>query len=117
MENIAMIVRKAPYGDISAAEAVRHALGAAADDIKTSLILLDSGVLLAKKGQSMGDTDFTNLEDTLATCIDMGVDVYADKGSLMHIFLNPADLAEGIKVAETAEIALLIKEAGTTFIF
>jgi len=51
MENIAMIVRKAPYGDINAAEAVRHALGAAADDIKTSLILLDSGVLLAKKGK------------------------------------------------------------------
>jgi tRNA 2-thiouridine synthesizing protein D len=117
MENIAMIVRKAPYGDISAAEAVRHALGAAADDLKTSLILLDSGVLLAKKGQDVGSTGFTNLGSTLMACIEMGAEVYADRESLTDCFLDPADLVEGIKVVEAAEIARLIKEAKTTFIF
>ena len=29
MSKIAMILRKAPYGDINAAEAVRHAMGGA----------------------------------------------------------------------------------------
>ena len=117
MENIAMVVRKAPYGDISAAEAVRHALGAVADDLKTSLILLDSGVLLAKKKQNVGSTGFTNLGSTLMACIEMGAEVYADKESLTDCSLDPADLVEGIKVVEAAEITRLIKEAKTTFIF
>ena len=44
MSKIAMILRRAPYGDINAAEAVRHALGAVSDDIEVSLILVDGGV-------------------------------------------------------------------------
>lgn len=51
MSKIAMILRKAPYGDINAAEAVRHAMGGAADELSVSLVLVDSGVLLARKGQ------------------------------------------------------------------
>ena len=117
MEHIAIIVRKAPYGDICAAEAVRHALGGAADDLKTSLVLVDSGVLLAKKGQDIGNTGFTNLGSTLMTCIDMGAEVYADKQSLIDCSLDSAELIEGIKVVDGAEIARLIKEAKTTMVF
>ncbi len=117
MGNIAMIVRRAPYGDISAAEAVRHALGAAADDLTTSLILLDSGVLLAKKGQDIGSTGFTNLGSTLLACTEMGAQVYADRQSLMECSLEPDELVEGAKVVDGAEIARIIKDAKTTFIF
>ena len=117
MEHIAIIVRKAPYGDISAAEAIRHALGGAADDLKTSLVLVDGGVLLAKKGQDVGNTVFTNLGSTLMACVEMGAEVYADKQSLIDCSLDSADLIEGIKVVDGAVIARLIKEAKTTMVF
>ena len=51
MAAIAMILKRSPYGDINAAEAVRHALGAVTGELNVDLILVDGGVLLAKKGQ------------------------------------------------------------------
>ena len=117
MGKIAMILRRAPYGDINAAEAVRHAMGGVADELTIDLILVDSGVLLAKKGQDDTGTGFTNLEGTLKDCIDMGVEVYADKASVREQHLESADIVDGVKLANAAEIAELMQEAKTTMIF
>ncbi len=117
MGKIVMILRRAPYGDINAAEAVRHAMGGAADELTVDLILVDSGVLLAKKGQDDTGTGFTNLEGTLKDCIDMGVEVYADKASVREQHLESADIVDGVKLASAAEIAELMQEAKTTMIF
>jgi sulfur relay (sulfurtransferase) DsrF/TusC family protein len=117
MSKIAMILRRSPYGDINAAEAVRHAMGGVADEIKIALILVDSGVLLAKKGQDDIETGFTNLEGALKDCIDMGVEVYADKISVREQHLEPSDIVDGVNVINGVEIAEIIKEAKTTMIF
>ena len=117
MGKIAMVLRRAPYGDINAAEAVRHAMGGVADELTVDLILVDSGVLLAKKGQDDTGTGFTNLEGTLKDCIDMGVEVYADKASVREQHLESADIVDGVKLASAAEIAELMQEAKTTMIF
>jgi predicted peroxiredoxin len=117
MSRIAMIVKRSPYGDINAAEAVRHAMGGVAGELSIDLILVDSGVLLAKKGQDDTGTGFTNLEGTLKDCIDMGVEVYADKASVREQHLEPADIVDGVKMASAAEIAELAREAKTTMIF
>lgn len=117
MSKIAMILRKAPYGDINAAEAVRHAMGGAADELAVSLILVDGGVLLAKKGQDDAGTGFTNLEGVLKDCIDMGVEIYADKVSLREQHVDAGDMVDGVKIVNGAEIAEIVKEAKTTMIF
>ncbi|MBI5073739.1 MAG: DsrE family protein [Nitrospirae bacterium] len=117
MGHIAMILRKPPYGDINAAEAVRHALGAASGDWKVSLILVDGGVLLAKKGQDDTGTGFTNLESTLKDCVDMGVDVYADYLSLALQSVKEEELPAGVQVKNESDIASLLKEADQTMIF
>ena len=117
MSKIAMILRKAPYGDINAAEAVRHAMGGAADELSVSLVLVDGGVLLAKKGQDDTGTGFTNLEGALKDCIDMGVEVYADKVSLREQHVDAGDMVDGVKIVNGAEIAEAVKEAKTTMIF
>ncbi|RJQ42106.1 MAG: hypothetical protein C4550_00270 [Nitrospiraceae bacterium] len=117
MSKIAMILRKAPYGDINAAEAVRHAMGGAADELAVSLLLVDGGVLLARKGQDDAGTGFTNLEGALKDCIDMGVEVYADKGSLTELQVETGDVVDGVKIVAGAEIAETVKEAKTTMIF
>lgn len=117
MGKIAMILRKPPYGDINAAEAVRHALGAASGDIEVSLVLVDGGVLLARKGQDDTGTGFTNLESTLKDCVEMGVEVFADNLSLIEHTLNKEDILEGVEVVNESDIAETIKEADTTMIF
>jgi len=117
MENIAMILKRFPYGDINAAEAVRHALGAVSFEMNVDLILVDGGVLLAKKGQDDTGTGFTNLEGALKDSLDMGVGVYADAVSLKTKHVEPGDLVEGVKAVSGSEIAGLVKKAKTTMIF
>jgi len=117
MSKIAMVLRKAPYGDINAAEAVRHALGGVSEDIKVSLIMVDAGVLLARKGQDDAGTGFTNLEGVLKDCMDMGVEIYADKGSVREQHVDAGDMVDGVKIVNGAEIAEIVKEAKTTMIF
>ncbi len=117
MGKIAIVLRRSPYGDINAAEAVRHALGGVADELSVDLILVDAGVLLAKQGQDDTETGFTNLGDTLMDCLEMGVDVYADKHSLREENMDTADIPEGIKVVTGSEIADIIKNAKTTMIY
>ncbi|TAN42703.1 MAG: hypothetical protein EPN25_02215 [Nitrospirae bacterium] len=117
MAHIAMILRKPPYGDINAAEAVRHALGAASDGMKVSLILVDGGVLLAKKGQDDTGAVLTNLETTLKDCIDMGVDVYADYLSLVEHSVKQEELPAGLQVKNESDIAYVVKAADKTMLF
>lgn len=117
MNKVAMILRKAPYGDINAAEAIRHSLGGVADGLNIVLLLVDGGVLTAKKGQSEVGTGFTNLETALKDCLEMGVEVYADKSSLKEQYLDLEDLIDGVKVVNSHEIAGIIKESDVTMIF
>ena len=117
MSKIAMILRRAPYGDINAAEAVRHALGAVSDDMEVSLILVDGGVLLARKGQDDTGTGFTNLETTLKDCTEMGVEVFADNLSLIEHGLKEEDVVDGVKLTDEDAIATILKEAEKTMIF
>jgi tRNA 2-thiouridine synthesizing protein D len=117
MAKIAIILKRSPYGDINAAEAVRHALGAIAGELSTDLILVDGGVLLAKKGQDDSGTGFTNLEGALKDCLDMGVAVYADTLSMKAQHMDPKDLVDGAKAVGSKEISGLVKEAKTTMIF
>ncbi len=117
MATVAMILRKPPYGDINAAEAVRHALGGVSGDWKVSLILIDGGVLLARGGQDDTGTGFTNLEATLKDCCEMGVDVYADWLSLIEHSLKEEDIVGNVQIKNASDIASIIKAADKTLIF
>jgi predicted peroxiredoxin len=117
MGNLAMILKRSPYGDINAAEAVRHGLGAVSFEMHVDLILMGGGVLLAKKGQNDIGTGFTNLEGVLKDCLDMGVAVYADVASLEAQRVASDDLVENVKLVNAKEIAGLIKEARSTMLF
>lgn len=117
MEKVAVVLRKSPYGEMNAAEAVRHAMGAASNEWDVSFILMDSGVLLAKKGQNISGAEFTNLEEALTDCINMGVKVYIDKPSLREQHLEAGDIHDRIKIVDGMDIAGLMQEAKATLVF
>lgn len=117
MKKLAIIVMKEPYGDMNAAEAVRHALGAVGEEFEVSMILTDGGVLLALKGQNMGNTGFTNLGHSLQDCVDRAINVYAENDSLTQAQLTDKDLIRGIKVIGSREVSDLLNEADQTLIY
>ncbi|MCC6347472.1 MAG: DsrE family protein [Nitrospirales bacterium] len=117
MGKITILLKRSPYGDINAAEAVRHAMGGTAGGMKVDIVLTDGGVLLAKKGQDDAGTGFTNLGAALKDCLGMGVAVYADKPSMREHRLEAADMIEGVAVSSGSEVAELIREATTVMIF
>jgi tRNA 2-thiouridine synthesizing protein D len=117
MESIAMVLRKPPYGDINAAEAVRHAIGAFNNEMKVSLILIDGGILLARKGQDNGNTGFTNLEGVLKAIINMEVEVFAENLSLIEHNVKQEDMVDGVTIVDIDEISALLKKAAATMIF
>jgi predicted peroxiredoxin len=117
MDRIAMILTRPPYGDVAAAEAVRHALGAASQELSVDLILLGGGVNLARKGQDDAGTGYTNLESSLNDCIEMGVAVHAEATALARNGVAGPDLLAGVAPIGAQEIARLVQEARWTMIF
>lgn len=118
VKSICIILRKLPYGTVLASEAVRHALGGVVEEMEqVSLILLDSGVYSAKKGQDTADTEYQSIGSGISDCIGMGVDVYADQNSIKEQGIDAEDLLDGVKALDSSDIANIIKESGTVMIF
>jgi sulfur relay (sulfurtransferase) DsrF/TusC family protein len=117
MKKLSILLTREPYGSINAAEAVRHALGAVGDELEVSLLLTEGGVLLAAKEQVEGDTGFTNLGEALKDCVDMGITVGAEEGSLGKAKLEKTDMVEGVEVMDASKVAGIVKAADHTMIF
>ncbi len=117
METVSVILRKPPYGCVDASEAIRHAMGAATMDIPVNLILIGGGVSALKKGQDISGTKYASIESGLSDCMDMGVAVYADKDSLEARNLKLQDLVEGSRIADSREVAQILKNSYVTMVF
>jgi len=116
LDNLLVILRKPPYGLVNAAEAVRHAGGASGFDYTSTLYLIDSGVLSAKKNQDAGDTGFTGVGDTLELLSDE-MDIYASRSSLEEYGLTSEDLVEGVKIDDGQALNNSLREAQTVMIY
>ena len=117
MESISIILRRPPYGTVDAPEAIRHALGGITEDMDISLILTDGGVNAARKGQGVSNTEYSSVESGIRDCIDMGVNVYADKISIKQELIEVEDLIEGVIIANSLEIAEIIEKSDVTMVF
>ena len=115
--NVAILLTKEPYGSINAAEAVRHALGAVANDMAVTLILTDGGVLTAARGQDGTDTGFTSMEGAIKDLLSLRAPVLVDEASLGPAGLAASGLIEGVTVAEPAHVTQAIVKADHTLIF
>jgi sulfur relay (sulfurtransferase) DsrF/TusC family protein len=118
---ICMIIRRAPYGTIHAAEAARHINGALSNGLETVVVLVEDGVHLARNNQRADSVGWTSLSDTIVQAIK------GKNGSLVKLYLHdesarsrglaPAMFIEGVTTASEEEIAGMIAEAPCTMIF
>ncbi len=117
MGTISIILTRPPYGTVDASEAIRHALGGITEDLTVKLILFDGGVQAAIKGQDVSGTEYKSIEEGLMDCIDMGVEVYVDRGSLKEQQMDTEQLIEGVTLMSSYEASEIIKESDTVMIF
>src|SRR3970040_1910183 len=70
MNDLCIVIRRAPYGWLAAAEGVRHLIGAVAAGMSVSAVLVDDGAYLARQGQDSERTGWTNLSDALGQALE-----------------------------------------------
>jgi sulfur relay (sulfurtransferase) DsrF/TusC family protein len=117
MGTISIILTRPPYGTVDASEALRHALGGVTEDMAVKLVLFDGGVMAAVKGQDVSDTEYRSIEEGLRDCIEMGVDVCVDRGSLKEQQIEAEQLIEGVSLLSSYEVSEIIKDSDTVMIF
>ncbi len=117
MGSISIILRRPPYGTVDAAEAIRHALGGVTEDMTVRLVLVDGGIQAARKGQDVEGTEYQSIENGIRDCIEMGVEVVVDKSSMKEEHLETEELIEGVSIANSYEVAEIIKDSDTVMIF
>lgn len=117
MARINIILRKPPYGTIDASEAIRHALGGITEEMSVNLVLIDGGVNAARKGQNICDTEYLSIEEGIQDCINMGVQIYAERLSLKEEGIETTNLINGIRIISSSEMGEILSSSDVTMIF
>ena len=118
IRSLGIAVRRAPYGTISAGEALRHAAGAITYGVATTFVLLEDGVYVARADQAGERIGFTSLAEPLAQFAKhQGRDanglpvqgrVVAHGPSLAARGLRGDKLVDGVEIVDDAALAELL---------
>jgi len=117
METLCILSRKAPYATVYASEAIRHAMGGAVEEVSVRLILIGEGVNAARSSQDTSETDYESTATGIEDCIDMDVEVYADRSSLKNAGIAEGSIIKGVKVIESSAIAEIVINSDQTMVF
>lgn len=122
-KQLCVLVRRAPYGTIHAAEGIRLALGGVSNGLQTALVLVDDGVYAGKDGQEVAETGWTALSgvlhQALATVKKEGpaLEVYVHAPSLKERGLGAGELIPGAKVLDDAGLAVFLARSEKVAVF
>ena len=124
MHDLCIVIRRAPYGTLGAAEGVRHLIGATETGMSVCTILVDDGVYLAKQGQDPDDTGWTSLSGALARMLGpRAVDSSAQPRAYVHRAsaetrgLDDLDLIPGVESIDDVQLAGVLTSADALLVF
>lgn len=124
MDKVCILIRRAPYGTLQAAEGLRHLIGATAAGMPVSAMLVDDGVYLAKRGQAPGSTGWTDLAAALQQVLTPSgasaasrARVYVHEPSVVVRGLDPQALVPGVELLSDEGLAALLVDASGALIF
>ncbi len=116
--SLCILIRRPPYGQIHAAEAVRHLGGALAEGIPTNVLLVDDGVYVARDGQDVGSTPWTALVAPLTKGIANGARVYVHTPSAQtRGLLNAEHFIVGIELADDEGFARVLAQSDAVMVY
>lgn len=122
MDSICVVIRKAPYGSLAAAEGVRHLLGAAGCGMAASAVLVDDGVFLAKHGQDSAGSGWVSLSAALQKALDpagagSSPQIRVHRPSLEQRGITHLELVSGVGLIDDEELAAILAAAERLLIF
>ena len=99
----------------SAAEGLRHLIGAATSGLNVVAVLFGEAVWAAKAGQEPGASGWLSLSETLAKLLVQGdpppPPVYVPEAALAHASLTREHLVPGVRMVPDEAIAEVVSEA------
>lgn len=126
-KSMAVVVRRAPYGTIDAAEAIRHAAGGLGFGVPTALLLAEDGVFVARCNQRGEGIGYLSLSEALEDYLmrrgrgregrEIHGRVVVHGPSMWERGLSPSELVPGVQVAEEGEVARLLAESAWTLVY
>ena len=103
---VAVLMRKAPYGSVYAAEGFRSMMGIGVFEMDISAIFVDDGVYALVKGQSPAKLDMKPLGEGFPMLPDFGVTkFFVHDRSLSERGLTPDDLVIDVEILDDASVA------------
>ncbi|MEW6404315.1 MAG: DsrE family protein [Chloroflexota bacterium] len=116
--SLSILIRRPPYGQIHAAEAIRHMGGALSEGIQTNVLLVDDGVYVARNGQNAGNTAWINLVDPLAKSIAKGAHIYVHTPSAQaRGLLNDEHFIIGVDMIDDAGLSRVLAESDMVMVY
>lgn len=115
---LCILIRRPPYGQMHAAEAIRHAGGALNEGIQTTIVLMDDGVYVARDGQNMGDTAWTPLAPALMKMLAKGARVLLHAPSAhTRGLLEGEHFVVGVELVDDAACAHIFAESSAVMVY
>ena len=110
---VAVLMRKAPYGTVYTAEGLRTLMGIGVFEMDISVLYVDDGVYALVKGQDPQALDMKPLGDAFPTLGEFGVNkFYVHDVSLAERGLTRGDLVMDAEVVDGARIAEIMAGCG-----
>jgi len=115
---VAVLMRKAPYGSVYAAEGFRSIMGVGVFEMDISVVFVDDGVYTLVKGQDAGGLDMKALGNGFPMLPDFGVTkFYVHEPSLSERGLTVDDMVMDVDLLDDAGVASVIESCGTVLPF
>ncbi len=110
MKKVLLIVNKAPFGSVFAAEALRAGIAFAGMDLEAKLVFADEGVFCLTKNQHPEIAEMTSLAEGFSNAGEFGLKIFADAESVSERNLKNDSLID-VKQATQQQIRGFIDEA------
>jgi sulfur relay (sulfurtransferase) complex TusBCD TusD component (DsrE family) len=115
--SLCVLVDQGPYGSLRAAEAIRHALGAAGKGWDVVLALTGDAVLTALPGQSPPAGEWICLADALGQLVGLEATVLVEERALETRGIGAGDLIAGLRAASVQDVAAALARCERTLLF
>jgi tRNA 2-thiouridine synthesizing protein C len=118
MDQVAVLMRKAPYGTVYAAEGFRTLMGIAVFEMEISVVFVDDGVYALVAGQTPDKLGMKPLGEAFPMLGEFGVSrFYVHEESLQERGLTPDDLVMDVDTIDGAQIAAILESSGKVLPF